>query len=115
MTRSLLKHTDLNRTEFLPKILLFPEDCASSGLSQDPSSKKTIYEIWKYSLWSTLQFALYKIKIRLLESDQNGYVMGLVQNHFYHAVKMITLRKNLFFKKINYYVTVYILTVVLFH
>ena len=40
---SLLKHTDLNRTEFLSKILLFPEDCASSGLSQDPSNKKTIY------------------------------------------------------------------------
>ena len=40
---SLLKHTDLNRTEFLSKILLFPEDCASSGLSQDPSNKKLIY------------------------------------------------------------------------
>ena len=39
----LLKHTDLNRTEFLSKILLFPEDCTSSGLSQDPSNKKTIY------------------------------------------------------------------------
>ena len=69
-TRSLLKHTDLNRTEFLSKILLFTEDCASSGLSQDPSNKKTIYSIWKYSLGSTLQFALFKIKIRLLESDQ---------------------------------------------
>ena len=43
ITRSLLKDTDLNRTEFLSKILLFPEDCASSGLSQDPSNKKTIY------------------------------------------------------------------------
>ena len=40
---SLLKHTDLNITDFLSKILLFPEDCASSGLSQDPSYKKTIY------------------------------------------------------------------------
>ena len=29
-------------TDFLSKILLFPEDCASSGLSQDPSNKKTI-------------------------------------------------------------------------
>ena len=36
-------HTDLNVTEFLSKILLFPEDCATSGLSQDPSNKKTIY------------------------------------------------------------------------
>ena len=27
--------------------------------------------------------------------------MGAVQNHFYHAVKVITLRKNLFFEKIN--------------
>ena len=30
-------------SEFLSKILLFPEDCASSGLSQDPSNKKTIH------------------------------------------------------------------------
>ena len=43
ITRSLLKHTDLNITEFLSKILLFPKDCASLGLSQDPSNKKTIY------------------------------------------------------------------------
>ena len=42
-SRSLLKRTDLNITEFLSKFLLFPEDCASSGLSQDPSNKKTIY------------------------------------------------------------------------
>ena len=40
ITRSLLKHTDLNITGVLPKILLFPDDCASSGLSQDPSDKK---------------------------------------------------------------------------
>ena len=26
--------------------------------------------MWKYSLGSTLQFALFKIKIRLLESDE---------------------------------------------
>ena len=43
ITRSLLKHTDLNITEFLSKILLFPKDCASSDLSQDPSNKKAIY------------------------------------------------------------------------
>ena len=29
--------TDLNITELLPKTLLFPENCTSSGLSQDPS------------------------------------------------------------------------------
>ena len=52
------------------KILLFPEDCASSGLSQDPSDRKASYEILNYFLESTLQFALFKIKIRLLESDQ---------------------------------------------
>ena len=27
--------------------------------------------------------------------------MGVVQSHFYHAIKVITLRKNLFFEKIN--------------
>ena len=32
-----------NITEFLSKILLFPEDCTSSGLSQDPSNKKANY------------------------------------------------------------------------
>ena len=32
-------YTDLNITEFLLKILLFPEDCASSSLSQDLSDK----------------------------------------------------------------------------
>ena len=32
---------------------------------------------------------------------KSGYVMGIVRNHFYHAVKVITLRKNLFFEKIN--------------
>ena len=42
-TRSFLKHTDLNITEFLPKILLFPEDCTSSDLLQDPSDKKVNY------------------------------------------------------------------------
>ena len=30
-------------TEFLPKILLFPKDCTSSDLSQDPSDKKENY------------------------------------------------------------------------
>ena len=64
ITRSLLKHTDLNITGFLPKILLFLEDCSFSGLSQDPSDKKASYEIWNYSPGSTLQFALFKIKIR---------------------------------------------------
>ena len=33
ITRSCLKHPDLNITKFLPKLLLFPEDCSSSGLS----------------------------------------------------------------------------------
>ena len=27
--------------------------------------------------------------------------MGVVQNNFYHAVKVITLQKNIFFEKIN--------------
>ena len=40
--RSFLKHIDLNISKFLPKILLFPEDCTSSGLSQDPFEKKQI-------------------------------------------------------------------------
>ena len=54
----------------MSKILLFPEDCASSGLSQDPSYSEASYTIWNYSLGSTLQLALFKIKIKLVESDQ---------------------------------------------
>ena len=34
--------TDLIVTEFLSKIILFPEDCESLGLSQDPSDKQQI-------------------------------------------------------------------------
>ena len=59
--RSLLKHTDLNITDFWSKILLFPEDCSSSAPSQDLSDKK-IYLTWKCTLGSTLQFALSKLK-----------------------------------------------------
>ena len=43
ITRSFLKHTDLNVTEFLPKIILFPDDCTSSDLSRDPSDKIANY------------------------------------------------------------------------
>ena len=43
ITRLFLKHTDLNITELLRKILLFPEDCTSSGLPLDPSNKKANY------------------------------------------------------------------------
>ena len=32
---------------------------------------------------------------------KSGYVMGVVQNHFYHALKVITLRKKIVFEKIN--------------
>ena len=49
ITRSLLKHTDLNITDFLSKILLFPENCASSGLLQDPSNKKKIIKKYPVS------------------------------------------------------------------
>ena len=70
ITRLFLKHTDFNITEFLPKILIFPEDYTSSGLSQDPSDKKKILNMEMFSWECTLQFALFKIKIRLLESDQ---------------------------------------------
>ena len=40
ITRSLLKYTDLNITEFLTKIIVFLEDCASKGLSQTYLKKK---------------------------------------------------------------------------
>ena len=32
---------------------------------------------------------------------KSAYVMGVVQNHFYHSVKEIAPRKNDFFGKIN--------------
>ena len=100
VTRSFLKHTDLNITDFLPEILLFPEDCTSSGLSQDPSDKKATYLIWKYSLGSTLQFALLKIKIRLLKSDQKCLRHGTSTKPFLsHCKRDNTTKKTIFLKK----------------
>ena len=32
---------------------------------------------------------------------KSGYVMGVVQNHFYHVVEVITLRKKVIFENIN--------------
>ena len=55
----------------MAKILLCPEDCASSGLSQDTIDKKSnLLNMETYSQPTLLQFTLFKIKIRLLESDQ---------------------------------------------
>ena len=83
----------------MPKILLFSEDCASSGLSQDPSDKKASYEIWNYSLESILQFALFKIKIRLLESDQKCLRHGSSTKPLASLCKEITPRKKYFWEK----------------
>ena len=95
----ILKHTDLNIIEFLPIILLFPEDCTSSGLSQDPSDKKLLL-IWKYSLGSTLQFALFKIKIRLLKSDQKCLRHGSSTKPFISLCKRDnTTKKTIFLEK----------------
>ena len=105
VTRLLLKHIDLNITEFLPTILLFPEDCVSSGPSQDPSDKKTSYEIWNYSLGGTLQFALFKIKIRLLESAQKCLRHGSSTKSVLSLCKV-----NIFSGKYIYYGTLDILT-----
>ena len=61
ITWSFLKHTDLNITEFSPKILLFHEDCTSSGLPQDPSDKKNkllnveIFS-WEYTSICAIQY-----------------------------------------------------------
>ena len=69
ITRSFLKHTDLNITEFLSKTLLFPEDCTSSGLSQDLFDKNKLLNMEIFS-WEYTSIALFKIKIRFLESDR---------------------------------------------
>ena len=90
-------HTDLNITEFVPEILLFSEDCTSSSLSQDPSDKKANYLKWKYSLGSTLQFALFKIKIRLLESDQKCLRHGSSTKPFLSLCKRDNTTKKQFF------------------
>ena len=49
-------------------MLLFPEDCVSSGLSQDPPNKKNNLLNMEIFSWG-VPFN-FKIKIRLLESDQ---------------------------------------------
>ena len=99
ITRSLLKHTDLNITNFLPKIQLFPEDCASSGLSQAPSDENASYEISNYSLGSTLQFMVFKIKIRLLESDQKCLRHGSSTKPLLSFCKRDNTTKNIFVRK----------------
>ena len=63
----------------------------------------------KYAPGSTLQIALFKIKIRLLESDQKWLRHGsstkpLLSRCFFETLShlnVITFRKNLFFEKIN--------------
>ena len=70
ITRSLWKHPDLTITEFLPKPYYFLKIVHLLVYRMTHLVKKTSYEIWNCSLGSTLQFALFKIKIRLLESDQ---------------------------------------------
>ena len=85
----------------MSKILLVPEDCASSGLSQDPSNKKKIIYYRNILLGVHFNLRYSKLKSDYLEVTKSGYVMGVGQNHFYHAVMVIILRKNLFFEKIN--------------
>ena len=101
IARSLLKHTDLNITEFWPKTLLFHEYCASSDLSQDPSHKMANDKIWTYSLGSTLQFALFKIKIRLIESDQKCLRHGSSTKQHLSLYKRDNITKKYFFGKIK--------------
>ena len=85
----------------MSKILLFIEDCGSSGLSQDLSDKNANYEIWNYSLGSTLQFALFKIKIRLLESDQKCLHHGSSTKPLFSLYKRDNTTKKK--EKKNYY------------
>ena len=87
---SFLKHTDLNITEFLTKILLFPEDCTCSGLSQDPSDKKQIIKYGNILLGVHFNLRYSKLKSDYSKVIKSAYVMGVVQNHFYHSVKEIT-------------------------
>ena len=65
----IINHIDSNISVYLPKITLFLKDCATWSLSRVLSDRKSIYKI-KYSHRSALQFALFQIKIRLLERDQ---------------------------------------------
>ena len=94
---SLLKHTDLNITDFFAKNpIIFHEYCAFSDLSQDPSDKIAHYKIWNYSLGSTLQFALFKIKIRILESDEKCLRHGSCTKPHLSLCKRDTTKKNAF-------------------
>ena len=95
IARSLLKNTDLNITECLTKILLFPEDCASLGLSQDLSDKKK--QFIKYGnipLGEHFNLRYSKLKSDYWKLIKSAYVIGLVHYHFYHSVKVITPRKK---------------------
>ena len=70
--------------------------------SQDPSDKKANHYIWIYSLGSTLQFAQLKIKIKLLESDQNCLRHGSSTTPFFSLCKRNnTTKKHFFFGKLH--------------
>ena len=102
ITQSFLKQSDLNITEFFTRnpIISRRLHIFGSGLPQDPSDKKANYLIWKYSLGSTLQFALFKIKIILLGSDQKCLRHGSSTKPFVSLCKRdntITPRKKHFF------------------
>ena len=48
----------------------------------------------------------FNLRYSRLKSDywkviKSAYVMGLVQNHYYHSIKVITPRKKYIFEKIN--------------
>ena len=92
----ILKHTDLNITEFLPKILLFPEDCTCLGLSQVPSDKKS--KFIKYE--NILLGVHFNLRYSKLKSDyskviKSAYVMGVVHNHFLSLCKRDNTTKKL--------------------
>ena len=55
--------------------------------------------MWKYSLGSTLQFALFKIKIRLLESDQKCLRHGSSTKAVLSLCKRENTTKKQFFGK----------------
>ena len=97
ITRSLLKHTNTNITEFLTIILLFPEDCASSGLSQDPPDKKKQfikYGIILLGVHFNLRYSKYKI--RLLESDQKCLRHGSSTKPLLSPLNRDNITKNIF-------------------
>ena len=69
--------------------------------NEDLSDKKKFNQYENILLRVHFNLRHFRLKSDYWKVIKSSYVMGLVQNHFHHSVKVITPRKKYFFKQIN--------------